>query len=178
MSRTRFFGAAALTNAVFAQLFSLLPRLSLAHGYRFLSEAGAVLECANLNWACELRQRSNAGWGLDYELVSREQRLLQALLQARAAEQRPICGELDALLNEGHLAAVSARALPRSRRYSQVLKSVRAEVGGALEFASERHRVRIGLRLVHQLRSLERRRNSYRVALPGSWPAINGWQFS
>ena len=153
-SHTRFFGAAAWINSIFAQLFAFLPRASLPHGYPFLNEAGAALQVANLRYADALRGRHLEGPGLDQQLVSGEQRLMQTLLDSRGAlNGQSVCRELNALLNERHIAGLSCRAFARSRPFSVLLRDLRRELGVALEFADERHRVRIGMGLIHHLRS-------------------------
>ena len=53
-SRTRFFAAAALTNSVLAQLFRFVPGHALHDSYRLLSDVGAILETANLQFAHDI----------------------------------------------------------------------------------------------------------------------------
>ena len=136
------------------QLFAFLPRASLPNGYRFLNEAGAALEIANLRYAGALRGCELDGPALDRRLVSGEQKVLQTLLYSCGElNGQSVCRELNALLNERHIAGLSCRAFAHSRPFSVLLRDLRRELGGALEFADERHRVRIGMGLIHHLRS-------------------------
>ena len=153
---TRFFAAAALTNSVFAQLFTSLPRGSLLHAYQFLSDAGLELETANLHYAHEISRTKNlSGPGLDLYLVRREQRLMQKLLNERGvrtdAASTRLTRELDSLLNR-QVVAVISRVFACSRQYSRVLRAIRRELGLALTFADESHRVLIGLGIIRHIR--------------------------
>ncbi len=152
---TRFFAAAALTNAVFAQLFSVVPRRSLSRAHRFLREAGAVLESANLQFVSDIRQIPR-GSALDQYLVSREQSLIQRLLEEGKTQahgyDRRLCRELNGLLNGHPVAVLLSRLFTCSRRYHGILEKTRRELGLALNFANESHRIHIGLGLIRHIR--------------------------
>jgi hypothetical protein len=155
-SRTRFFAAAALTNAVLAQLFRFLPRRSLSSVYRLLNEGGAVLEAANVQFAHDLPRRSGSDRELDRFLVCSEQRRLQTFLDARVdnadCHWLSIRGELNRLLNGQHCASPGSRWLAQSREYGGILHNVRTRLGMPLDFAAESHRVHIGCGLIGHIR--------------------------
>jgi hypothetical protein len=156
-SRTRFFAAAALTNAVFARLFQLVPGHSLSHVYHFLADAGTILEAANLQFARELPQRSGNGVALDQYLVCSEQRRLQTLLNTSMAHAdshwRSTRRDLNHLLNEQPLLALGASCSASSRHYYWALQKVREHLGAPLDFANETHRINIGLGIIRHIRS-------------------------
>jgi hypothetical protein len=153
---TRFFGAAALTNAVLAQFFRLTPRV-VPRSCEFLRQLGSVLEAANLQYAAAIKRQAPASAALDCRLVRSEQRLVQCWLveqQARADSRwDSIRGEINGVLNECHFTSVFSRCFARSRYYYGVLRRIRRETGVPFDFASESHRVRIGLGLVERIRS-------------------------
>jgi hypothetical protein len=146
-SRTRFFAAAALTNSVLANLFRFMPKRSLQDTYDLLSEAGAVLETANLAWAWDLVQTAAVADEVDQLFVRREQRLLQAFC-CRA----PVDADLNRLLNGRHWALLGAPWLGPSRRFGRILLNVRTELGDCFDFNLESHRVQLGLGIVLDVR--------------------------
>lgn len=146
-SRTHFFAAAALTNSVLENLFRFIPKRSLQGTYRLLSEAGQVLETANLAWASQLLQPGSAADELDALFVRREQRLLQAFCC-----HAPVHADLNLLLNGRHWALWGAPWLGPSRRFGRILLNVRAELGECFDFNLESHRVQLGLGIVRDVR--------------------------
>jgi hypothetical protein len=156
--RTRFFAAAAMTNQMFAMLFKAAPHLVSRRTGNFLSELGARLEIANVRFADEIRRHGGRGASLDRHLVSSEQNLVQAYVDAvsvRVADWHRIGYELNRLLNGTHLASLAASVVSRTRGYRRVLAEARRRTGGHLDFAHEAHRVSIGCALVHHVREQE-----------------------
>ena len=61
---------------------------------------------------------------------------------------------LNRLLNENLAAPVFLRCVTRSLDYYGVLTQIHREIGAALDFADESHRVRIGLGLIQRIRTI------------------------
>jgi hypothetical protein len=158
-SRTRFFAAAALTNSVLADLYALIPHLLPRHSYHFLNELGALLEAMNVHYAREIKAGTASCRSLDYYLVSSEQRLAQTYVDAHQGlpqgNWERVRRELNALLNKHPLASFVSRWSVRGRHFYSVLKDVRRDIGVALDFADESHRVRIGLALIQHIQYQE-----------------------
>jgi hypothetical protein len=153
--RTRFFAAAALINSIFARLLEFFPAVRRSRSFTFITEVGAALEIANLQYAGEINKQSPSRQTLDHALVCAEQRLLQFYVQAHQA-QRPhhwesIRRELNALLNDRYAASLLSPSFG-NRCFARVLQEVRAHMGTALDFATESHRIRIGVRLIEHIR--------------------------
>ncbi len=155
-SRTRFFAAAAFTNAVLAQLFRFVPLRKLCDAYGLLRDGGAVLEAANLQFAHDLDLQGSSEVELDQFLVCSEQRLLQAFLELRIAEagcQWPLIRtQLNELLNEQHLAAKGACWLGPGRQFGGIVRAVRTGLGVPVDFAIESHRIQIGFTIICHIR--------------------------
>ena len=154
-ARTRFFAAAALTNAVLAELFRFLPGNALNDAYHLLSDAGGLLEAANVRFAHELEIDAGRERELDRSLVCREQGLLQSFLNTRMAgtcQWWSTRAELNRLLNAQHYASVGALLLAQCRRYGEVLRGVRARLAVPLDFALESHRIQIGVGIIRHIR--------------------------
>jgi hypothetical protein len=153
--RTRFFAAAALINAAFAQLFEVFPKGHSLCSFTFLKEVGAALEIANLQYALEIRGRPPCRPTLDHTLVCAEQRLLQFHVKAHQAQHphhwESIRSELNALLNHRYAGLLFSRWFDGAR-FFRALREVRAHLGTALDFATESHRIRIGLRVIEDIR--------------------------
>jgi hypothetical protein len=152
---TRFFGAAALINAVFATLFEVGSAIRPPRSFNFLNEVGAALETDNLSYAREIT-RHRAGDTLDYALVCAEQARLQRYVRAHQA-QRPrqwesIRRELNGLLNDRYVVALFSRWGRGSAQLYRVLHEVRGSLGTTLDFGTESHRIGIGLRLIEHIR--------------------------
>jgi hypothetical protein len=158
-SRTRFFAAAALTNAVLAQLFRYVPDRSLENAYRLLNEGGALLEAANLEWVRVPPEHTQVPSELDQILVRGEQRLLQSFLDTAPGTHRGsrivITEDFNRLLNRRHWALLGAPCLEHSRRFLRVLDSVRIGLGHCFDFTVESHRVELGLGIVGDVRRRE-----------------------
>ena len=92
---------------------------------------------------------------LDQALICREQRLLQKVLDTRAAgadyRWHSIRSEVNGLLNDRHCISLGYRWLAQSRRYAGILRRVRARLGMPLDFALESHRIHIGVEIVQYI---------------------------
>ncbi len=154
-SHTRFFAAAALTNALLSRLFSLLP-IRTPRSYHFLNELGAMLEAANVSYAAKISRGLARGAVLDDVLVREEQSLVRVHVEAHRARGanhwHQIRRYLNGLLNRLGCASVLSRWLICHRHYCAVLTMIRNDMGIPLDFADESHRVRIGLGLIHHIR--------------------------
>ena len=156
-SQTRFFAAAAVTNAALAQLCAhrLRPVCVSDSTLAFLSSTGCFLESRNLRWA-ERIQRSNPAAHVDRRLVVMEQLLLErVLLGARMAYAEQYDGfvqQVDRML--GWL--TRGVPLPRSPSlcaFTEVLQSVAGDIGRPASFAICDDRIRIGYSLIRYLRA-------------------------
>jgi hypothetical protein len=152
---TRFFAAAALVNAVLAKWFELMPMVRFPHSIDFLDKAGAALETDNLAFARQIR-RHIPGSPLDHALVCAEQARLQRFVLAHQARQpqrwESVRGEINELLNERYAAAFFFRWCTDGGRFTRVLREVREHIGMELNFATESHRIRIGVSLIEHIR--------------------------
>jgi hypothetical protein len=152
---TRFFAAAATINAVLARLFSVFPAIRSPRSLCFLNEVGAALETENLVYASEVSRRP-PGSALDQALVYAEQAQLQRCVYAQQV-QRPqhwksTRNELNGLLNGRYAASLFCQWCERSGRLSRVLREARGHLGMELDFATESHRICIGLKLIEYIR--------------------------
>jgi hypothetical protein len=156
-SRTRFFAAAELINAVLASLFRWSPVEVLAGSIAFLNELGASLEAVNMRFANAVREGRLAGVSLDHSLVCLEQQEVQRrwrLWSTRSGEEwREVRQELNGLLNGHPPVSLLAPFLPCSRRLTAATAAVRRGLGVDLDFANGSHRVQIGCALIRQLRN-------------------------
>jgi hypothetical protein len=156
--KTRFFGAAAMTNKVLARLFEFHPTLISIESGRLLQTLGAGLEQFNLRLAGAIRPGDQSGGVLDRRLVQAEQRLAQVHWRgscAVSADRKVVEGELNDLLNDSHVLCQFARFWKESRDYSRVLAAVRLRMKVRLDFGNESHRVDIGCALIDHLRHLQ-----------------------
>jgi hypothetical protein len=168
---TSFFAAAALTNEVLAQFFSLMCRISRPHSYYFLSELGEMLQEANLHYASALDRSTPRGEPLDRHWVRSEQMLVQRHLDAFRARAgvnwQSVHRELNDLLNQRHVTSPFSAWFESSRQYDCALSKTRREIGEPLDFVNEYHRFRIGMELVRHI-SANRRRLTSKCARPDS----------
>ncbi len=149
--QTRFFGAAALTNALLADLLSrpaawlwLVPSTQ-----ELLLGAGARLEVLNCNVAHELAECSLRDDALDARLVMIEQSALEHFLHASQASDATahavVMSQLDLLLDLRAWRQLCAFQLnPAACLYEHVLKRVRQELNRRVRFASQSDREHIG----------------------------------
>jgi hypothetical protein len=156
--KTRFFGAASMTNNVLGRLFEFHPTLISPDSGRLLQRLGAALERLNVGFAKSIRAGVECGDALDRRLVEAEQRAAQT--QWGKSYSKPVEQELDDLLNGSHVLCLFARFWKDSRDYSAVLAALRRQMGVRLNFADEAHRVNIGCALIahlHTARHVARR---------------------
>lgn len=164
-ARTRFFGAACVTNRVLGHLTSLGGALSDADlCAAWLLDLGASLETVNRSIAEAVHAGRLAGPALDEQIVSIEQsaveRSLQSAMEAQGSVYRGVVPALDAILN--HQSWISTLHFSSAVRwYRRVLAGVRHELQTPIEFARQFHREKIGMALIAALR----RDESSRAAL-------------
>jgi hypothetical protein len=156
--RTRFFRAAALTNAALVELCSLRCSRLLA-GRRAMELLGAVghkLERLNIQTAAHLQAGLLHGHDLDSSLIQLEQRTLQEML-ARQAARAPLQNDLaiqqlNRLLLWAERCPWPSRLWPSGWMYRGVLRRVRTDLGRRPDFALLADRVAIGTALLATLR--------------------------
>jgi hypothetical protein len=151
--RTRFFAAAALINAELARLFEVLPAISSRRSFDFLSEAGAALEIENVSFARGIGGKT-LDVSLDHALVCAEQARLQRYVETHQVQYPRrwefIRGELNALLNDWYASLISRWC--NGGGILRALREVRGNLGMRLDFATESHRIRIGLKVIEHIR--------------------------
>ena len=156
---TRFYAAASLVNGTFARWVRAASAVGMPRCIAFLQEAGSVLESLNLSYARKIGF-SQSGQSLDHALVRAEQRELQHQVRLREVsipgEWASIRGELNVLLNAPYLPRLSRWCLDAGT-LGWILRHARQQAGRELDFATEAHRVSVGLMLVDHIRH-ERRR--------------------
>jgi len=154
-ARTRFFGAAAHTNAAFAQ-WCRMPRPIRAfcdESFEFLAAAGYYLEGLNRTLAGDITLQSERGPTLDHALVTLEQLALERFLNGYArrqpAEYQRTVAQLNRLLF--CLGETSAPLpIPASvRLYKRTLRLVRQRLGRSIHFPRLDDRIWIGRTLVN-----------------------------
>ena len=152
--KTRFFGAACITNCVLGHLASgagaaFCPRKCVA----WLFELGAVLESQNLSIAAAITDEPTAGAQLDQRMVAIEQTLVEdslriSQLQHRGSYSRLLVN-LNSLLNRSWFASFHFSATVRW--YWQVLAEVRNDLAVPINFSEQYHRERLGMGLIRAL---------------------------
>lgn len=157
-SKTRFFGAACVTNRVLGLLASVGS--ATVHGdlcacADWLSDLGASLETVNCAIADAVCSGRLTGLALDKRIVSLEQWVVEQSLEgarsSRTAVYFEVLPALDALLNQqGWLSILHFSSTVRW--YRRVLSQVRDELRSPIEFARQAHREKIGLALIGALR--------------------------
>ena len=164
--RTRFFGAAAFINHLFAVLFRSPSAIVSDFTCSYLNDLGRSLATINASQMHNMNAFGCIGDALDATLVCSEQRAAQVHWQnyTLRAPQRIVAirAELDGLLNGRHTLSHFAPLFVRSRDFSRCLLSARREVGTDLQFGNEFHRVRVGLALIRHLRAWSSDRESPR----------------
>ena len=163
--KTRFFGAAALTNRVLACLTTVRAALCSQATCDWLCSIGGCLEARNVGLAKQIGHRQLAGPTLDRELVAVEQSVVEAVLGGARRVDAAALAEINALLNHWYRAALIC---PRAdlRGYARVLATVRRELASPIDFGQQRHRETIGLALIAALRQ----RESNQVIRPDAGP--------
>jgi hypothetical protein len=159
-SRTRFFGAACVTNRVLAHLTSIGAAMGRAEVCTaWLWELGTSLETVNRSIAESVQTGRLVGPALDQRIVSIEQSVVEQSLQSArtscASALVEVLPALDGLLN--HRGWISTLHFsPAVRWYRRVLAAVCDELRSPIEFARQRHREKIGLALISALQCDER----------------------
>ena len=155
---TRFFGAAALTNAALVELCSLpCPRrwaCRLAIDY--FGVIGTALEVLNLKLSQRIERGGTPQDELDKSLVMLEQLEVEQLLRQHACHRfhyRAIA-QINHLLHWAHQLAWPLRHCPSIRIYGQVLGRMRARLGRPANFLVLGDRIGIGHTLTTLIRGL------------------------
>jgi hypothetical protein len=158
-SCTRFFGAAAVTNATFAELFSRpAGRMCIAgHTLEFLLQLGQRLEHLNTGQIGVIEAAAMNAARIDGVMVAIEQSEVQLHLdQLRSAdpERHAVAvSQMNRLLSMAHARASPARLFAGAAAYAQVLRAVVAEIGHPVCFMRQHDRECIGRTLITWLRS-------------------------
>ena len=156
--RTRFFGAAALTNEALAELFSrFTARICLSGSTAgFLTGLGHLLEGVNVRLACEIERGRLTATDLDVRMVACEQSIVEVQLNrlrsTDAGAHLRATAQIDRVLTLVRFAATPARLCASGAAYWSVLRGVGTDLGRSARFALQTDRERIGLGLIRQLR--------------------------
>ena len=155
-SRTRFFGAAALTNASLVELCSLpcLGRWRFAVDYFGL--IGTALEAVNVKWARRIEDGAVPAGDLDSSLVTLEQLEVERLLLQHQSQDphRRALEQINWLLQWVHPLTRPLRHCHSIRVFRQVLAQMRVSLGRPVDFASLHDRIGIGNTLTRSIREL------------------------
>jgi hypothetical protein len=163
---TRFFAAAAVTNAALAELFSWWSaRLFLSTAAAsFLSEVGFVLEQQNLQLASQIADQPPASNALDRSIIQWEQdtveRMLCRLRYSNAATHQHVIRQINRILDLVKTACTARWPFPHAVQYARVLRSACFELGRPTDFAIQADRELIGLTLIARLSSATAERQS------------------
>ena len=155
-NRTRFFGAASETTALFADLpFAVQFGQVSQSTADFASSISANLYIFNQTVIADLKSGKISGNGsaLDSKLVDMEQSHLQTLIdqykQSTPSGYATFRSEMNGLLNHPN---VLAKMDAGDRHYSGVVHSVRSNVGHDLDIGNKADREAIGRGLTNDLR--------------------------
>ncbi len=157
--RTRFFGAAAMTVTMIADLdMPIVGQLALSGGSRsFLSGLSHDLEQMNGQEALAIEHGTLGGIGLDDRLVHAEQSSVQAHLNALSSSDpgayASLISQVNGLLNPNGSAAAAASMYSSDRQYHSILNSSRSGLGRDIDFSRQGDREAIGNALEHYLKS-------------------------
>jgi hypothetical protein len=152
---TRFFGAAAVTNALLARLCKFSPVLISSATLNFLNQAGAELQSLNSRLAAQIGNHQCVVTDLDEAIIRTEQAALQSELRKlathnRGSYRRTIL-EVDRLLRGLRISRLLP-AFAEVRTYATVLGAVHHCLGRPATFARECDRVCIGRQLIRHIR--------------------------
>lgn len=156
--KTRFFGAACVTNRILGQLGSVTGSLLCSvETQHWLATTGALLERRNLAIASAVASGALTGPSLDGRIVAIEQSVVEEALQSPGAAviYPRIKSELNALLNH-RCPAAWLHLRPEVSWYRRVLAGVRTGLDSPLDFSSQAHREAIGMALIAALRRADR----------------------
>ena len=161
--RTRFFGAAAVTNAALWELFSKAAGRVWLKGpaLRSLTTLGCILERLNIHTASRIEADAIQGADLDEVLVATEQAAVESML--RRLKSTDSTGHAVTLSEMNRLLAFSgsasagsvlsfARLFSSGLAYHVVLARVEQQLCRPPSFALQSDRERIGLTLIRLLR--------------------------
>jgi hypothetical protein len=156
--KTRFFGAAAVTNAALVELCSLrYSKRWLGPAAGLLSTIGRHLERLNIEIAERILHGTQSSADLDRSLVVLEQAALEQVLQ-QEARRTPGGSHVDAIHQiNGLLLCVEwwsvwpSNRWPCAQLYRHVLRAVRVNLGRRPNFAALSDRVNIGHTLIRAL---------------------------
>ena len=156
--KTRFFGAAALTNLVLHE-WSLcrIPPVTLRHcTCSFLSALGAALEPQNIRRSMHIAGDAG-GVALDRRLVREEQQLVEEFIARSASDSLQGCRlasrQMDSMLNAEGLCRFLVSTVPSAAIYCSVLRILRSSLGRRIRFGLQQDRECIGIALTGWLRS-------------------------
>ncbi len=156
--RTRFFSAAAATNAVLVELFSKAAvRLWLEPCTSgFLLSVGRTLEEFNTRAALRLERDVTRESGLDDKMVAIEQSAVETMLRHLALTDA--VGHAVTVVQMNRLLRLAGPFYPASwlgsevrSAYGRVLQSVARELGRPISFALQEDRESIGRALIRSL---------------------------
>jgi hypothetical protein len=159
--RTRFFGAAAVTNAALIELFSRIGVNLLVSRFtrEFLASVGGVLERMNVEWARRIATGSMQVENLDNRMIVAEQAVVQdCLARLHYIDCAAYAGtvvEIDRVLAWARCGGSPARWLCARTAYATVLQHVADELGRSASFAVQNDREAIGRMLIRHLRGAE-----------------------
>jgi len=157
-ARTRFFGAAAVTNAALVELFSIRGERICLSGRTsgFLSKVGTALELANLEMGHRIMGAIRVQEDLDAEMVAAEQARVEQMLRLLECADPSAYAVTVAQMNRLLSLVSSTAALPKwfsnGATYAWVLRNVGDHLRRPLSFACQSDRERIGQTLIRRLR--------------------------
>jgi hypothetical protein len=155
--RTRFFGAAAVTNAALIELFSRIGVSLFVSSFtrEFLASVGGVLEHMNMEWARRIAAGSMQAENLDSRMIAAEQAVVQdclaGLRYTDCAAYASTVVEIDRVLTWARCAGSPAQWLSARTAYATVLQHAADELGRSASFAVQNDREIIGLMLIRHL---------------------------
>jgi hypothetical protein len=152
--KTRFFGAASLTNRVLAFLAGHPGARAFRGRGEWLAALGGMLLPANISLARALCSASLVSGSWDARIVAMEQRMVQNFLATTQSyrEKRRMIAEMNFLLNlRGPLVSRCENAAVRC--YAGILDGVREQLGLPLDYSLQQHREKIGLGVISALDS-------------------------
>jgi hypothetical protein len=152
--RTRFFGAAAVTNSALVELCSLpCPRVWRC-AIDYFGHIGSALEAMNVKWARCIEDGVLPKGNLDRTLVTLEQLEVERLLRRHQSEpfHHRALDQINWLLQRAHSLARPLRHCPSIGTFRQVLGHMRARLGRPVDFALLDDRIGIGHALTRSLR--------------------------
>jgi hypothetical protein len=172
--QTRFFAAAAVTNAALAELFAWgRARLLLSNvAASFLSEVGLVLEQQNLRLARQMAGQPPAAPDLDRSIIRWEQNAVEVMLCRlrcfNAATHQHVIMQINRLLQPVRTGCPARWFFPHAVQYAQVLRSACSELGRPTDFSIQTDRELIGLILIARLSSDQNLRTAQMITKAAS----------